>query len=328
MTANSQVAHMWAAYNMGTTAKSTARSSNGNFSFDGSTLFSYSTAIAHFVKDENGANLYVLHSSHAYSKTTVGKHYNARDHALHGLSVPSIKLSKLSSRHRPDDPEKIIERLLEAAAECEDKARRARTYKDQHLERAASFVEQAHIVADAHDLHVGSLGEWRERVQREREAGIVCANFSTFWRDYHRASIEVFERPLRELGHIAKSIEFLAGGSNGIYWTGPTLLRVNGDTVETSRGAEFPLADGLKALPFIEWRVNHPKVPFALPDGSDVRLGHFRLDNITGSGTVTAGCHTVPLFAVRWAARSAGVIEAPELDHVAAHVATAALALS
>jgi hypothetical protein len=61
---NSMVAHVWAQQN-----QDHGKSGNGNFSFRGTDLFSYSTVIARFVKDVRGNNV-VLITDHKYSVTT------------------------------------------------------------------------------------------------------------------------------------------------------------------------------------------------------------------------------------------------------------------
>lgn len=327
MPANDQVAHIWAAYNTGTTDKSRARSSNGNFSFADAVLYSYATDIARFVKDDTGRTLYVLCDDHAYSMTTIGKHYNARRRALHGLALPMVYHEGLADTCGA----RLLEHSLERAAKCEDKAKRSRKYADQLMDSAAYWYAQAETVASAHGLPLGTLTEHHARMHRERETRETCANFSRFWKDYHGAAGGMFEAPLKALAEVSAGVEWLSAiAPNVRLYHGdriPTLLRVNGDKVETSRGAEFPLADGLRALPFIAWskrpggceHIQSVAAALANPP----RLGHFRVDRVEPDGTVVAGCHRVPEFAVRWAARQAGYIEAPELDHVAAHVANA-----
>lgn len=62
---NSEVAHIWA-----NQTKQSARTSNGNFSFDGPSLFSYRTEIARIIE---GA---VVYTTKKYSVTTSSKHQN------------------------------------------------------------------------------------------------------------------------------------------------------------------------------------------------------------------------------------------------------------
>lgn len=73
----------------------------------------------------------------------------------------------------------------------------------------------------------------------------------------------------------------------------PTALRLkDAETVETTQGAQFPLAHGLKALPFIRRVVKSGEA--WQRNGQQIRLGNFQIDRIEPDGTVIAGCHTVP----------------------------------
>jgi hypothetical protein len=68
------------------------------------------------------------------------------------------------------------------------------------------------------------------------------------------------------------------------------LLRISGDNVQTSRGAEVPIADARRAVAFVmavrargdAWKRNGERFP----------VGAFELDAIESDGTVRAGCHT------------------------------------
>jgi hypothetical protein len=71
----------------------------------------------------------------------------------------------------------------------------------------------------------------------------------------------------------------------------PTMLRLEGNDVVTSRGARFPISHAKRALSLIravinraeEWRRN----------GHSCHLGHYSIDRIEANGTVHAGCHVV-----------------------------------
>lgn len=334
MTTNPQVAHMWAAYNMGTSDKNSARSSNGNFHYAGASLYSYQTEIARFITTT--ADRYVLCDTYGYSPSTVGKHYNARWCALHGLGVRTIDVEGGRLGREFDwTPQQLIEGRLAQAEALRAKALKRRKYAGVDLEAAWTAIKDARFLATAHGIPFDNAEDFIARLTREREGLVAWANVGKFFGDYWRAAEQTFDAPLRALGDIAAGLSFLASvgmdrhyGSraNHIYREYPrelpTLLRVvNGDTVETSRGAEFPLADGLSALSWIDFAKRHPDAQArVMARGTEIlapRLGHFRIDAVDANGTVRAGCHTVPEFAVRWAARVAGAIDAPELDHVA-----------
>jgi len=71
----------------------------------------------------------------------------------------------------------------------------------------------------------------------------------------------------------------------------PTMLRMEGHEVVTSRGARFPIIHAKRGLALVraviargeDWRRN----------GQNCRLGHYKLDWIEANGTVHAGCHIV-----------------------------------
>jgi hypothetical protein len=68
---NSMCAHVWAQQ-----IEDRGKTSNGNMSFDGAILYSYSTPIGRFVETVDGRRA-VLVTSHSYSMTTTGKHMPA-----------------------------------------------------------------------------------------------------------------------------------------------------------------------------------------------------------------------------------------------------------
>lgn len=65
---NAQVQHLWA-----NQSKTRAQSGNGNHSFQGRVLYSYSTPIAHIVDAPRGGKVALI-TSRTYSVTTTGKH--------------------------------------------------------------------------------------------------------------------------------------------------------------------------------------------------------------------------------------------------------------
>ncbi len=71
----------------------------------------------------------------------------------------------------------------------------------------------------------------------------------------------------------------------------PVMLRRVGNTVQTTKGAEFPVDDATRAWPVIKacydagrtWKRNGVTLP----------MGHFQVDVIKADGTIIAGCHTI-----------------------------------
>jgi hypothetical protein len=73
----------------------------------------------------------------------------------------------------------------------------------------------------------------------------------------------------------------------------PAILRLieDGKTVETSQGARFPAEHARRAIPLV--KRCHDKVQAWFQNGDKIRLGMYRLDTISDTGNVKAGCHRV-----------------------------------
>ncbi len=93
---------------------------------------------------------------------------------------------------------------------------------------------------------------------------------------------------------------------------GGAALRVMGDTLETSHGAEVPLSHAVKVFRFVKlckergetWRRN----------GHTIRVGHFQVDRVDCTGDFTAGCHFITWQEVERVAKAAGVFDCPADD--------------
>ena len=96
---------------------------------------------------------------------------------------------------------------------------------------------------------------------------------------------------------------------HGNYTWPDTIMRLTEDraTIETSMGATFPAAHGVRAFPLIArcrergetWRTN----------GHSIHLGPFAVDEITAEGNVRAGCHFVKWAEVEYIARELGLLD-------------------
>lgn len=96
---------------------------------------------------------------------------------------------------------------------------------------------------------------------------------------------------------------------------GNALMRIKGDVLQTSWGADVPLAHAIKVFRFVKlcrengtpWQRN----------GKTIRVGHFTVDRIESNGDFKAGCHNFSWPEVERVARLAGVYEdAPSADVV------------
>lgn len=117
-------------------------------------------------------------------------------------------------------------------------------------------------------------------------------------RDQGRRLQREFEKSEQATQQAKRVADWLAGEnvSASFGWNLPTMLRVKGDNVETSRGVNFPVSHARRGLALIdavlasgqEWK----------PNGKTCHLGHYQIDRIEPNGTVHAGCHVVSLEAI------------------------------
>lgn len=333
---NSQVAHIWAQDNGGN-----ARSGNGNFWFDGAIIYSYSTPIARILDTQNGSRVFLV-TSETYSKTTSFKHMPAIWCAIdYGrgrkvFTVPTIEhggrgnglnhVANLNFLRASLDG--LVARAYSIRigtfdAEQEGDHTNPRFINnacksiDVCTEYAACFGLEFDITAanlaivEALAIFNKRAAEWNtpERVaKRERDAAKrVAANEAREAREEAKRLEKEAER--RAAFYRGERVGYIAGPGNS------ALLRANGETLETSLGAQVPLVHAIKAFRFVklcrergqDWHRN----------GHTIRVGHFTVDSIKANGDFRAGCHFI-----RWAeceriARELGVFDAaPSADAV------------
>lgn len=286
----SEIPHLWAHQ-----TQLEARNQQGNLYFRGDTIYSYrdSFPIGRHVTNSRGEKA-VLISSNKYSVTTAS-HISAVVHSLpHGTQVFYVNQHSMKEYAHGSDPystsasdyvEEITGLLL--------KAKRAKANKDWDVKQASDKRSEALAFAAFFDLDPSSIPAMDYDVTA-LEASIRSAKA--------QERKEAKERKARLLIEQAEAIAAWRVGQYNGYFSAydiPTMLRVKGDVVETSRGASFPISHARKVLALVravmargeDWATN----------GHTCHLGHYRLDRITKQGTVYAGCHVVT-----W----------PEIEHI------------
>lgn len=165
------------------------------------------------------------------------------------------------------------------------------------LARATAQDEKAQAAAAKREERRQWRYDHRAEWQRERDLNALKR-----WRKDPDASLPHNARAMSEWTQADNDLiearvglriaAWRASGHNGWALPGGTYLRIDGQNIVTSKGANFPLAHGVRAWPFIlkvraggqPWHTNGHKVP----------LGHYQIDRIDADGTVVAGCHVVP----------------------------------
>lgn len=154
---NSQVAHIWAHQ-----SQSDARSGNGNFSFDGRTLRSYSTTIATLplpsvaliTSDQFPA------SGRAWSSTTEGHKRDAGNACRH---MTVFHVPALGNRSRSGDFQELtandhqenLDYFAKEARESIAKFKRGTSEKEWELNRAREYIKEAAKYRETFNLSLG-----------------------------------------------------------------------------------------------------------------------------------------------------------------------------
>lgn len=309
----------------------------------GSTIYSHGRhfAIARYIERKPHRHC-VLFNSNGYSVST-GKHKSLVRGALHGLSLPvfyvndptrdptvadikaaaadlyadaslfgrttpyDLDSALTEFRHRAEtinsmaeffglkarakvptvDPEVIAK--VQARIEKRD-ARNAAKAERRRVERAAADATmKAEYLAGGHHSLCGQ--QWG-----------LGATFTAEENAQHTAAWQVIEADKITAWREGKPVHFdWYYGAPEV----PTMLRIKGDVIQTSRGAEFPVTHAVRAWPAVkachdtgtEWQAN----------GHAIKLGVYSLEKIAGDGTVRAGCHTVPFAEIQDCAKQLGL---------------------
>ena len=281
--ASYEIPHLWA-YK----TQEKARNAQGNFYFDGDTIYSYGShfPIARHVTVKGKSA--ILLTTRTYSNTTRGQ-----IHSVKCAIPPTVQVFHV---HNVDAPRShvthdgnIAERT-EALNEAILKASRARSGSAWLIGRATGIRENLLGYCKFFKLKAPKLPTVPENAaERERNAEQVERNRVA------KAAIDALNAmTLQERITAWRSGKHITGY---LLYDTPTMLRRAGDTIETSHGASFPVDHARKALTLIHaviargetWETN----------GHTCHLGHYQIDRIDANGTVTAGCHVVPFSEIQ-----------------------------
>jgi hypothetical protein len=291
MATNSQVIHAWAHQ----TGRHT-RASNGNVFYDGRTLFSYGRhfPVASIVTDVTGRDV-VLHSAGSYSVTTSGHQSAARQATNH---MPGFTVNDVMPRgelgHRSN-----FNALVGKAGEVFDKAKRARSNREWKLAEGDRLLRDAAGYARAFglaDVNVPTPEDLCATVEELRQA---AKRLEAERREAARLAAIEHKRKQRD------DIRAWLRGEPGVRAprTAIPMVRVKGDTLETTWGASVPLEDALRVYRVAQHKrgQNGSTYETAKP------VGDFGRATIDGKGVIRVGCHTIPFRYAKVAACLAGL---------------------
>jgi hypothetical protein len=297
----SNVAHFWAEENLGNGGvkllkKNTGHGAGSNFYWTGNVIFSYGQhfPIARVVTHKK--EKVVLFTRRGYSMTT-GGHKRDVASALRGRTN---KVFYTANANMPDKAEEKKHFETEAA-ESFDKASRARAYAMAHVRTGLALVAEGNRMSAFFNLGFKlkvpkNIKELTTKA-RKAEAAAAVLEAAKQARNEARYAREREARLAADAKTAAFKPEFVAAWLKGIDLeipegvnrynldiSEPTILRVRNGVVETSRGAEVPLADAIKLIALI-------KSGAALPVG--FKVGEFEVNSIEADGSLKIGCHRI-----------------------------------
>jgi hypothetical protein len=283
------VAHVWA-------QQSQATGRGSNFYFEGPTIYSYGRhfPIAKVVINAKGESA-VLFTNRKYSIST-SRHISYARNAL-------LSTQKILWVPNPEGSARDVQESY--AADRDDAVKSAALspvrFRQKWLDRAQQAVDHANDYAQFYAL------EWRlampalspeyiaeaQAVNKALKATKKARHAEVKARYEERARVNAMEGAERVAMWLRSEDVYLHNGD--VPPDMGTLLRVKGNTVETSRGAKAPLSDVRRVADLYARVVAANSLPWEPGDYAhdDRKLGHFRLDAIDAEGNVTAGCHTI-----------------------------------
>jgi hypothetical protein len=304
---NAMCAHVWA-------QQSQPNGRSNSMRFDGPYLYSYSTAIG-YIPDGAKYGLCALLTSNTYSMTTSSKHMPAASRAVRGRDVFCVP-------NMGADPGACKENLAHLVSVYHSTVARAlrmqswywlgvsdvRNSLEDVYKATQNFAERFKLPAPVLPVEADTSRIWArcERLTAERakpeyqaktEKKRAQRDLAAVRKAEEKRAEQAEARRIAALDSAERVRVWLAGAPirlhhNDVPPEQGALLRLVGDTVETSMGAEAPAAHVRLALK--KWRHCVNNGADWHRNGEQFALGQFQLDSIDGqTGTVRAGCHTI-----------------------------------
>jgi hypothetical protein len=302
---NAMVAHVWAQQ-----SQEEGRNSNSSIFFEGPTIYSYGRHffIGHFAKPG-----VVLLNSQTYSVTT-SQHQSATRGAIPAdkkcFYVPTI-----------DNHARNIKSYKDAIAINARKAKNApRTSWQTSLENAKSWINDAinknrELLDYCHEFGLDYNLNWEDicadfeliRARKAKNDDKYNSPKESEKRRRAKVSKEKRERA-KQIYSIRKAVKDFRANKNPFLYIGeiPILLRLDGDTIKTSRNATMPAKFAKNIWQMVK-HCKSEKVSF-VPNGKTLHAGHFQVNEIDINGDLRAGCHSIKYGVLKNMARQLGLV--------------------
>ena len=301
------VAHVWAQQ-----TQEHGRNSSSSIFFEGATIYSYGRHffIGHFAKPN-----IVLLNSQDYSVTT-SQHQSEVSRALPSyiktFRVPTI-----------DNHAQNIESYKKQINTLARKVKNApRTSWQTSLENAQSWINETininrELLDYCQEFNTPYDLEWENicadfEFIKARKKKNDDKYFSPKEVEKRRRAKELQEKRERakQIHSIRKSVKAFRENNNSFLYIGeiPILLRLDGETIKTTKNAEMPVKFAKNIWEMVK-HCKSKKVSFK-PNGKTLNAGHFQVNEIDLNGNLTAGCHFIKYGVLKNMARQLNLLEA------------------
>lgn len=276
---NKEIVHLWGKQDY---------AKGSNCYFQDNKFYSYSTEIAAIRTNSKGQEAVFIDDT-SYSVTT-SKHQSSLKWAVRHLTIFNYTSnnSRYNSYSRPSTvtADYLYQHYIEQATELSIKSSRAKKadYKVNYIEQAKSYLQKANLVidwfsADLERLDESQFDDLLTKLTADAEIARKQAE------DIRKAKLAL------DLEFYKESFEkWLAGESVSFpscYHDKGIFLRAIEGTVETSRGAKFPVDSCETIFKIYKRAIDKDEVY-----SDSIKVGHYTVSHISKKGII-AGCHTI-----------------------------------
>jgi hypothetical protein len=320
---NQQCAHVWA-------QQTQPHGHSGSMEFEGKRIYSYRTVIACFHESAGNAQPLVLINSNKYSVTTSGKHMPCVRDALRGLNLPTYTVPECSypfgplqdfhhianCNHLEENYREWIARLKRMRDEpSEWYYQRITDYANAWRGYCGAFALTAPTVDSIADAD--AVRKFRaERAVRlandPNRAKKAAQRVAAKERAEERKRLARAEASRIALLEAAERLALWQSGAIATLRYGDTLgkfalLRLLGDRVQTSRGAEISVREARAIIPVIRTCIARSEGCNYEQRGDAPMVGSFTVRQIHRNGDVVIGCHEIQWCEIERIAAQLGV---------------------
>jgi hypothetical protein len=298
---STQVAHLWASQ-----TQTEARNASNSISFTSQTLHSYAMQIGHIIQKDY-ISIVLLNARARNRSNTTNQHLTlaqmATRHYVHNYIVPHINpyYDTRGRKHKENidflvDQYRVMAEKYEKATKSDNWNNFGRQELKNRLAAINGYCLIFDLEAQAIDYDADCAKIDARFVRLAALASVPKKVLAKQKRKAKRQAEKAEQERLEALSQLEKLTAWLEGAKVHLPWqgfktpNGGAYLRVVGETLETSLGANVPLAEAIKVVKLVDRLLTKRiKAPFE----PRMRVGSFHVDEVFPNGDIKAGCHLI-----------------------------------